>query len=252
MFYLFVLSLEEAREKILEAIQPLGSERVSLEKCFGRVAAEPVTAPINLPPFDNSAMDGYAVRASDVANASSTSTATLRVVGKIAAGETFTGEVQPGTCVRIFTGSILPKGADAVVMQEDTKAYDDGTVAVFDKVTPWENIRFRGEDVKEGAVVIHLGEYLTATRVSLLAALGIKTVAVARRPVVAMLATGTELREPGQALEGTAIYESNRAGLSAFATRAGAIPVTLSRRGNRRTSFEATSRSLHGSELVLI
>jgi molybdopterin molybdotransferase len=220
-----VLTLEEAQEKILEAIQPPDSERVPLDKSFGRVAAEPITAPINLPPFDNSAMDGYAVRAADVANASTTSTARLRVVGKIAAGEKFTGEVEKGNCVRLFTGSALPKGADAVVMQEDTKAYDDSTIAVFDKVKPWENIRFRGEDAKQGSVVIHLGEHITATRVSLLAALGVKTITAARRPIVALLATGNELREAGQTLDSTAIYESNRAGLAAFATRAGAIPV---------------------------
>lgn len=220
-----MLSLEEAREKILQGLEPLGSERVDLQSAFERIAAEPISAPVNLPPFDNSAMDGYAVHAADVTNASATSTVTLRVIGKVAAGETFSGdEVKPGTCVRLFTGSVLPHGADAVVMQEDTKAYDDGTIAVFDKVTPWENIRFRGEDVKQGAAMVHAGERLSATRISLLAALGINSVVVCRKPVIGLLATGSELREPGQPLEGAAIYESNRAGLSALATRAGAIP----------------------------
>ena len=224
MFYYCVLSLEEAREKILQGLEPLGSERVDLQSAFERVAAEPILAPVNLPPFDNSAMDGYAVRAAEVADASTTSTVTLRIIGKIAAGGTFHGEVGPGTCVRLFTGSILPKGADAVVMQEDTKAYDDGTVAVFDKVTPWENVRFRGEDVKQNTAVVHAGERLSATRISLLAALGIDSVVVSRKPVIGLLATGSELREPGQALDGAAIYESNRAGLSALATSAGAVP----------------------------
>lgn len=221
--YYCVLSLEEARKKILEAIQPLDSERVSLDKLFERIIAEPITSPLNLPPFDNSAMDGYAVQAADVANASTTSTVRLRVIGKIAAGESFSGELQSGTCVRLFTGSFLPKGADAVVMQEDTKAYDDGTVAVFDKISPWENIRFRGEDVRQGAVVFQTGERLSATRISLLAALGIDSTIVARKPVVGLLATGSELREPGQPLQGAAIYESNRAGLSPLVQRAGAI-----------------------------
>jgi molybdopterin molybdotransferase len=197
-------------------------------------------------------MDGYALRAADVANASTTSTVTLRVIGKIAAGENFTGELQPGTCVRLFTGSVLPRGADAVVMQEDTKAYDDGTVAVFDKVTPWENVRFRGEDVKQGNVIIHLGEHLTATRVSLLAALGIKTIAVARRPIVALLATGSELREAGQTLEGTAIYESNRAGLSALATLAGAIPITYPLiPDNLNATASALSKAFEASDVVV-
>lgn len=224
MFYYGVLSLEEAREKILQGLEPLGSERIDLPSAFERIAAEPISAPVNLPPFDNSAMDGYAVRAAEVAHATATSTVTLRVIGKIAAGETFKGEVGPGTCVRLFTGSILPKGADAVVMQEDTKVYDDGTVAVFDKVTPWKNVRFRGEDVKQNSAVVHAGERLSAARISLLAAMGIDSVVVCRQPVIGLLATGSELREPGRPLEGAAIYESNRAGLSALAMRAGAVP----------------------------
>lgn len=208
----------------MHGLEPLGSESVDLQSAFERVAAEPIAAPLNLPPFDNSAMDGYAVRAGDVADASTTSTVTLRVIGKIAAGETFKGEVISGTCVRLFTGSVLPKGADAVVMQEDTKAYDGGTIAVFDKIAPWENVRFRGEDVKQNSVVVHAGERLSATRISLLAALGIASVVVCRKPVIGLLATGSELREPGQRLDGAAIYESNRAGLSALARHAGAIP----------------------------
>jgi molybdopterin molybdotransferase len=224
MFYYVVLSLEEARDKIVQAVQPLGAEFVGLQESFGRVLAEQVPAPMSLPPFDNSAMDGYAVRAADVAKASVTSTVTLRVIGKIAAGGIFKGEVQSGTCVRLFTGSILPKGADAVVMQEDTKPYDDGTISVFDKVAPWENVRFRGEDLKQGAVVAHAGETVSATRLSLFAALGIWQVPVSVKPTVGLLATGSELREPGQPLDGAAIYESNRAGLSALVTRAGGIP----------------------------
>ncbi len=218
-----MISLEEARDKILQAIQPLKSECVSLDKSFERVTAEPLAAPLNLPPFDNSAMDGYAVQAADVANASTTSTVMLRVIGKVAAGESFSGEIKSGTCVRLFTGSVLPKGADAVVMQEDTKAYDDGTVAIFDKVAPWENIRFRGEDVRKDAVLFQPGERLSATRISLLAALGINSVVVARKPIVGLLATGSELREPGQPLDGAAIYESNRAGLAPLVQRAGGI-----------------------------
>ncbi|MGZ5543864.1 MAG: molybdopterin molybdotransferase MoeA, partial [Limisphaerales bacterium] len=218
-----MISLEEARDKILQAIQPLDSECVSLDKSFERVTAEAVSSPMNLPPFDNSAMDGYAVQAADLADASATSTVTLRVIGKVAAGEVFSGEIKSGTCVRLFTGSVLPKGADAVVMQEDTKAYDDGTIAVFDKVAPWEHIRFRGEDVRKDAVLLQPGERLSATRISLLAALGIDSVVVARKPIVGLLATGSELREPGQPLDGAAIYESNRAGLAPLVQRAGGI-----------------------------
>jgi molybdopterin molybdotransferase len=218
-----VISLEEARERILQAIQPISAEYVPLAEAFQRIVAEPVIAPINLPPFDSSAMDGYAVQAGELANASTTSTVTLKVIGKVAAGELFSDAVTPKTCVRLFTGSVMPKGADAVVMQEDTKARDDGTIAVFEKVTAWENVRFRGEDVKQGTTVLHAGEKISATRVSLLAALGIDSVPVSRQPVVALLATGSELLEPGQPLKGAQIYESNRAGLALLVKRAGGV-----------------------------
>lgn len=251
-FYYVVLSLEEAREKILHAIKPLDAERVLLHDAFERVLAEPVVAPVNLPPFDNSAMDGYAVRAEDVAHASATSTVTLRIIGKVAAGESFAGEVQTGTCVRLFTGSVLPKGADAVVMQEDTKAYDDGTIAVFDKVTAWENVRFRGEDVKQAAAVLQPGERLSATRISLLAALGLDSVPVSRKPIVGLLATGSELREPGQPLQGASIYESNRAGLSPLVQRAGGIPkiypLVLD---DLQTTAAALSKALEECDVVI-
>jgi molybdopterin molybdotransferase len=218
-----VLSLEEARGKILNAVQPLGAQRVALADAFERIVAEPITAPINLPPFDNSAMDGYAVRAPDVAQASAQTPVALKLIGKIAAGESFSGEVQPGTCVRLFTGSALPRGADAVVMQEDTAAADTGKILFMDKASPWENVRFRGEDVKEHGLVFETGQRLWATRVSLLAALGMNTVSVSRRPIVGLLATGSELREPGEALSGAAIFESNRAGLALLAKRAGVV-----------------------------
>lgn len=219
-----MLSFEDAREKVLQAMKPVGTEFAPLQQSADRIVAEPIVAPVHLPPFDNSAMDGYAVRATDVANASSTAPIALRVIGKVAAGATFDGAVQEGTCVRVFTGSVLPRGADAVVMQEDTKVAEENTIEVFDKVTPWENVRFRGEDVKQGSVVVETGERLSATRVSLLGALGFDAIPVARKPVVGLIATGTELREPGLPLTGAAIYESNRAGLAALMMRAGAAP----------------------------
>ncbi|MDB6059136.1 MAG: Molybdopterin molybdenumtransferase MoeA [Verrucomicrobiales bacterium] len=247
-----MLSLEDAREKILQAIQPVDAEHVSLHESFERVLTEPITAPVNLPPFDNSAMDGYAVRAADVANASVTSTVTLRVIGKVAAGETFNSEVETGTCVRLFTGSVLPKGADAVVMQEDTKAYDDGTIAVSDKVTAWENVRFRGEDVKLGAAVLQPGERLSATRISLLAALGFSSVPVSRKPIVGLLATGSELREPGQPLQGAAIYESNRAGVSPLVQRAGGIPKIYPLvRDDLEATAAALAKALEECDIVI-
>src|SRR5436190_1250605 len=142
-----MLEVEEARQRIAELIQPAEGEWVFLSQALNRVAAQDLAAPISLPPFDNSAMDGYALRANDVADAKADSPKVLRCVGAVPAGSSFAGAVTAGTCVRIFTGSPLPSGADAVVMQEDTHATGD-VIEVLDGVRPWENVRLVGQDIK--------------------------------------------------------------------------------------------------------
>ena len=219
-----MLELEEAQQRILSAVKELKEQSVALDQAAGRFLATTVHSPIKLPPFDNSAMDGYAVRASDVESASPRSPVTLKLVGKIAAGECFPGKIQPGTCARIFTGSPLPAGADAVVMQEDTRVNEDGRVSYLDSIKPWENVRFVGEDVKLGAVLAQKGDRLTAGRLGLLAGTGITEVQCARQPVVGLLATGSELQEPGSSLPAGRIYESNRTSLAAMVAHAGGAP----------------------------
>ncbi len=221
-----MLELEEALTRILSALPAPESERIPLAQSDGRVLAEQVLSPLDLPVFDNSAMDGYAVRAKDAAAASHDSPVRLRLCGKAAAGTVFDGEVGAGMCVRLFTGSSLPHGADAVVMQEDTRidANKPEEILFFEPVKPWENVRLRGEDVKCGVTLGNAGDYLTAGRVCLLAAVGMTEVNVGRRPVVGLLASGSELREAGPALAPGQIYESNRLGLSALVSRAGGIP----------------------------
>ena len=220
-----MLELEEALRRILAAIPQPASESVALTEAHRRVLAEQVRSPLDLPVFDNSAMDGYAVRASDVAAAKPESPVRLRLVGKVAAGETSRAEVKAGTCVRLFTGSPLPPGADAVVMQEDTRveSSDAGEVLFLDSAKPLENVRSRGEDVKRGELLAQTGEFLTAGRISLLAAAGRTHIGVGRRPVAGLLATGAELREPGQPLGPGQIYDSNRIGLGALLGCAGAV-----------------------------
>jgi molybdopterin molybdotransferase len=221
-----MLTLEEARAHVLEKTQPLGVESIPLSGASSRILAESISAPIVLPPFDNSAMDGYAVRSADVVTATVEQPVELRLGGRVAAGDCFTGEVQPRTCVRVFTGSPLPAGTDAVVMQEDTRTseVEPDRVKVLDSVKPWENVRFAGEDVKSGDQLFVAGEALTANRLCLLAALGISTVKVGRKPVVSVLATGSELCEAGQPLAPGQIYESNRTGLAILLVQSGAIP----------------------------
>ncbi|HAV62921.1 MAG TPA: hypothetical protein DCY13_11220 [Verrucomicrobiales bacterium] len=221
-----MLALEEARDRLLAAIQPLPPESVALPLASGRYLADSVRAANHLPPFDNSAMDGYAVLASDVAQASSTSPVTLRCIGETAAGQFPGGGMIAGQCWRLFTGSPLPDGADAVVMQEDTRPVDGQpqAVQVMDAVRPWENVRFRGEDVKAGATIAEAGARLDFGHLALLAATGVSEVTVVRRPVIGVISTGSELVEPGGALQPGQIYESNRRAIEVLVQRAGGVP----------------------------
>ncbi len=221
-----MLSLETALEKILAAVQPLPAEIIPLSEAFNRFAAEALRSTVDLPPADNSAMDGYAVQSADVAAASPETPVSLSLVGKTPAGEIFHGSLKAGECLRIFTGSVLPHSSDAVVMQEDTRPHPDDPkkILFLDKVRPWENIRLRGEDIKTGALLIEPGEKITAPRLALLAAAGIAKINVTRRPIVGLLATGNELRQPGETLPPGGIYESNRTCLAAFLANMGAIP----------------------------
>jgi molybdopterin molybdotransferase len=238
-----MLEFEEALARVLAAVPAPASESVSLNDAAGRVLTQPIRSPIDLPVFDNSSMDGYAVRAPDVAPAKSASPVRLRVTGKVAAGQVFPGEVTLGTCVRLFTGSPLPPGANAVVMQEDTRvdANVPGEVLILTPVQPGENVRVRGEDVKHGALLAEAGEVLSVGRISLLAAAGEARVQVGRRPVVGLLATGSELTEPGQPLGPGLIYESIRPALAALIGRADGVPK----------AFPLVADALAGTRLAL-
>lgn len=221
-----MLQLEDAQQRILAAIERLPSESIPLRVAAGRSLATAVQSETDLPVFDNSAMDGYAVRAEDIVSASADRPAELRLIGQVAAGEIFTEAVAAGICVRIFTGSPIPPGADAVVMQEDTRSLPErpGVVSVLDPVKRGENVRVRGLDVRSGDVLARPGARLTAARLSLLASAGVTEVEVARQPLVGLLATGSELREAGSPLGPGQIYESNRLGLAALLPSIGAVP----------------------------
>src|SRR4030095_3549036 len=214
-----MIDLEQAIDQILDYVGRLQAqaaasrvEAIPIGEAYGRYLSESVRARCDLPAFDNSAMDGYAVCAEDVAYASATAPVPLRVIGQIAAGETPDQTVGPGTCARIFTGSPLPPGADAVVMQEDTDldAARTGTVLIKDKARAFENVRLRGEEIKIGAEVAAAGSKLTPGKVGLLAGVGISHVKVSRQPVVALVATGSELVEPSENLTPGRIFESKR------------------------------------------
>jgi molybdopterin molybdotransferase len=225
----FMLSLESARQQILSRLTPLPAESIPVSQAYGRFLTQNVTASIDLPPFDNSAMDGYAVRSNDVAGATPERSIALQLAGRSAAGESTMPPVEPGTCLRVFTGAPLPSGADAVVMQEDTRIDpgDPRRIWISDAVKPWENVRFKGEDVKCASHVLSTGERMSAAHLGLVSALGIGAIHVARRPRIALLSTGNELIEPGTKLEPGRIYESNRTMLAPLLERSGAIVRAL-------------------------
>lgn len=199
----------------------LGSERVALARALQRVLAEDVVAGIDLPSFDNSAMDGFAIRAADI---DAMSPRQLRLVGEQFAGLRQDRVVGPGECLRITTGAPMPEGADAIVIKEDV-AVADGLVTIPAGARAGAHVRRAGEDVRRGDVVLRSGDVLTPARISLAASLGHHDLQVARRPTVAIFTTGDELQPPGQPLAPGQIYDSNRALLQTLLVADGYEPV---------------------------
>ncbi|WP_017935792.1 molybdotransferase-like divisome protein Glp [Nocardioides sp. Iso805N] len=217
------VSPDDHCQRILDAIEPMAAFPQPLMDALGLVCAEEVHASVSLPSFDNSAMDGYAVRFDDVADASPEGPLELPVVGEIGAGTARVHALAPGTAVKIMTGAPVPTGADTIVPYEAT---DRGVGQVLIRRAPREegqHVRRAGEDVAEGDLVIEHGTVLDARHIGLLAAVGSATVAVRPRPRVVVISTGSELREPGQPLGHDSIYDSNSYLLAAAAREAGAI-----------------------------
>jgi len=231
-----MIPVEEARDRILASFSRLEVEQRAPLDALGQVLAADVVAPFDIPPLDNTGMDGYAVRAADTAGASQASPVELRVVADLAAGYVLETPVGPGEAVRIMTGAPVPPGADAVVPFEETG--DPGralaetprrgaTVRVLKEAQVAANLRFRGEDVRQGRTVLEAGRVIRASEVGVLASIGLTTVPVVRRPVVAILSTGDEITAPGEPLLPGRIYDANAGSIAAMVLRCGGIPRLL-------------------------
>jgi len=217
-----MLTIEEAQSVVLASVSPLPSEPMRLSEALGCVLAEPVLAQIPLPPFDNSAMDGFAVVAQDTRGATREAPCTLKVIEHVPASAAPERRVQPGTAARIMTGAPVPRGADAVVIVEHTRPGPPGTVEIFVPAEPSDNIRPEGEDIAAGEVALSPGQALGPAELGLAAALGSTHVTATRRPRVAIVTTGSELVAPGEKLRPGAIYNSNQTALGASVMRLGA------------------------------
>ena len=216
-----LLSVPDALARVLEGLTPLEAEDVALDDAQGRVLAVDLAALVTQPPFDASAMDGYAVRGEDVA----TLPATLRLIGEAAAGAGFGGKVGRGEAVRIFTGAPVPKGADTIVIQEDVEA--DGAAIAVRAAEPYRHIRTRGQDFQDGEILLHAGTELEPRQLMLAAAMNLASLPVRRRPKVAILATGDEVMLPGTKLAADQIVSSVPAGLAALVRQSGGEALSL-------------------------
>jgi len=241
-----MISVEEARRRLLEPLRPLGAEQVALSDAVGRVLAEDVVARRTQPPWDVSAMDGYAVRAADVAAVP----ARLIVVGSVPAGQAYGGTLGRGEAVRIFTGAPMPKGADAVVIQEDTERQGDG-VEVREAAPKGHYVRPAGLDFREGAIGLKRGRRLGARDVGLAAAMNRPWLMVHRQPRIAILPTGDEVVMPGDPVGPNQIVSSNGLALGAFVAAAGGIPLQLPIAPDRPEALQLIANAAVRADLLV-
>ncbi len=253
-----MISVEEALEKILQAVTVLPAESKPLLDGLGQVIAEDIYAPFNVPSHSNSAMDGFAVIAADIKGASPQKPVVLRVKGEVPAGKFPRMKVVPGQCVRIMTGGIIPQGADTIVPVEDTelgdqydKVFQGKKIKIIHDVNKGFHVRYAGEDISRGELVISKGRLLRPVEIGVLASLGIRTVSVTRRPVISILATGNELVNMKAKLTPGKLYNSNTYSVASQIKAYGGIPKILGIAKDRINDItRGISRGL-GSDLIV-
>lgn len=240
------ISIDDARQAVLEQVARLEAEEIALDDALGRVLAGDAVAPSDLPPFSSSGMDGFALLAADAA----APPARLRIIGESRAGLPAAVEVVAGTAIRVSTGAQMPAGADAVVRQELTEPGDD-EVVVLEAVAPGNDVRYAGEDIPSGATILQAGTLLGAAEIGGLAAVNIARPHVVRRPRLALVSTGDEIVDPGRDLEPGEIRDANRPALTAAARAAGAdVIASLRVRDDRDDTITRLSEGMQGADIV--
>ena len=253
-----MLSVEQAYERVMARFQTLEFEEKALLDCMGQVLAEDIKSPLALPPLANSGMDGYALRHSDIVGASHENPKNLEVIGIVAAGHMPNRTVGPGTAIRIMTGAPIPDGADTVVPFEETDEVErkrEGkpldNVAVFADMPTGCNVRPAGEDISAGTLVLERGIIVRAAEIGVIASLGMDSIKVIRRPIVAVLATGDELETAGTPLSDGKIYDSNSFSIAASIADAGGIPKILGIARDSLTDLTTKLEATSGCDLVV-
>ena len=253
-----MLSVEQAYERVMARFQTLEFEEKALLDCMGQVLAEDIKSPLALPPLANSGMDGYALRHSDIVGASHENPKNLEVIGIVAAGHMPNRTVGPGTAIRIMTGAPIPDGADTVVPFEETDEVErkrEGkpldNVAVFADMPTGCNVRPAGEDISAGTLVLERGIIVRAAEIGVIASLGMDSIKVIRRPIVAVLATGDELETAGTPLSDGKIYDSNSFSVAASIADAGGIPKILGIARDSLTDLTTKLEATSGCDLVV-
>jgi molybdopterin molybdotransferase len=245
-----MISVKSAIETILKEIKPLGVESLDIMNSMGRVLGEDIIAARNNPPWDNSAMDGYALRADDARTAGPESPVTLKVIYDLPAGHAPKSAIGKGEAVRIMTGAPVPEGADSVIMVELTEA-GDGTVGIRSKVNIGDNIRKSGEDFKAGDMVIKKGAVIRPAEISMLATVGVPFVFAYKRPRVAVVSTGDELVDINEVPHMGKITNSNSYALSALVAECGAVPLTLGIARDTKESLRAKLEAAMDADCII-
>jgi len=256
-----MLSVEEAKDRIVSMFHTLDTEEKAVLDTLGQVLAEDLKSDLDIPPLDNSAMDGYAIRYEDTVGASKNTPKTVKVIAEISAGQIPDSEVLPGTSIRIMTGAPIPKGATAVVPFEDTDEFGatssrisktlNQDIRINVEASKHANIRPAGQDIKKGDVILKAGTVIRPAEAAIIASTGRSQIKVTRRPVISVIATGNELVEPGMEIKPGSIYDSNSYGIAASITKYGGLPKFLGIAQDDWHSLEAKIEQGLDSDLLI-